>query len=301
MLNSTSSTDINNAIGGIWQTMRDIALSLLVIPFFLAGYQIILSASSPRYAGAIQILTRVFIAGAAVAFSMTLIQMVVDVESAISQSITAGITWNPPAGSTPIIIPAAQWSCYAHQFFGGVFNISIYSMQNANGGSISTDQYVQLNYIDMQTIVTNLPFYIATLLSILLAIQLTVRFALICFQAILSPLVFMCGALPGDMGQMVIRPWVRGFVSLLLVQLLQLIVILAGYTLFGALTNTTLTGADSTGWITTLFQTLTPMIIIIVTLNIPRMMGSATTNVISTITSSFSSASTGILLIVRGI
>jgi hypothetical protein len=131
----------------------------------------------------------------------------------------------------------------------------------------------------------------------MLAIQLTVRFALICFQAVLSPLVFMCGALPGDMGQMVIRPWIRGFVSLLIVQFLQLLVIQAGYTLFGGLTGTPWGDA----WVTTLFQTLMPMVVIVVTLNIPRMMGSATTNIISQISSSFSSASTGILLIIRGL
>jgi hypothetical protein len=296
MLNSTSSDTLDTTVSSLWSSMRDIALALLVIPFVLAGYQIMLGASSSRYAGSIQILTRVLIASAAVAFSLYLVEMVVNIENVMAQTITNVVKFNPPANAQPIVTDVSLWSCYTHQFFGSIFNISIYSMQQANK-DISTDQYVQLNYIDRSIIVNNLPYYIATLLSILLAIQLTVRFALICFQAVLSPLVFMCGALPGDMGQMVIRPWVRGFVSLLLVQFLQLLVILAGYTLFGGLTGSS--WGDS--WVTTLFQTLTPMIIIIVTLNIPRMMGSATTNIIAQISSSFSSASTGILLIIRGL
>jgi hypothetical protein len=170
-------------------------------------------------------------------------------------------------------------------------------MQNANG-SISTDQYVQFNYDSMSALINNLPFYITALLSILLAIQLTVRFALICLQAVLSPLVFACGALPGDMGQMVLRPWIRGFGSLLVVQLLQVMVILAGTILFSSLTTI---GSTTSEWVGTLFTTLMPIIIIVVALNVPRMMGSATTNIISMVSSSFSSASTGILLIIRGI
>jgi hypothetical protein len=143
----------------------------------------------------------------------------------------------------------------------------------------------------------NLPNYILTLLSVLLALQLVVRLALLNLHIVLSPLTIVCNALPGEFGPGAARHWARGFVSLLFVQLLQLVVLILG----SRLLPFTLVQPGTGDWVTQMFSALLPIAVMVITLNIPRLFNVPATTLLSTVTSAIGGAVNGISLIIRGL
>jgi hypothetical protein len=270
-----------------WQIIETAALALLAIPLILAGYQIMLGMASTHYAGAIQILSRVLLVALLTVASSFFIQAMINLESAIAVDLS-NIT-----NIQSIARPASYWCLDTQQFFSNLYNLTVYQTQNAAGTLTGTD-YATANYSATVALTSNLPNDVLTLLSIVLAAQLLVRLALLNLYIIVSPLAIISGSLPGEIGKGIAWGWVRGFLALLFVPLLQILALGLGAQLVpGTLT----TGTD---WFNQALSELLPIIFMIITLNIPRLFSMSATSLLSTVSSSISGAMTSVILIVRG-
>lgn len=294
---STSQTGQNTTtvqiVQDAWGVIAGISLALLAIPFLLAGYQIMRGLGSENQARAIDLLGRVVLVAAAIALSLFIISRMVELEDGLSQSFAKTFK---PADNTYVSMSSSNWQCYTQQFFGTLFNMNVDSTNNAAGGNGDTTKYTSNMDTATLTLIENLPHYILTLLSILLAVQLAVRLALLNLHIVLSPLTILCSALPGQIGPSAATHWVKGFVSLLFVQALQLMVLTLGSHLIPIPTNST--GVD---WATTLFTNILPVAVMIMTLNIPRLFNVPATTLLSTVSSSIGGTMNGIALIIRGL
>jgi uncharacterized membrane protein len=297
LLTTTAADTYGNALVQQFRTFSfALALALLAIPFILAGFQLLRGASASNRANVSELLSRILLAIGMVVVSFYLIQAFIDLESAIASTLFTSI----PAPAVATFMPSTDnWGCYTHQFFGNIFNLSAYTSQHA-ANTIDTPTYLQDQNQITITIMANLSYYILTLLSILLAIQLAVRLAMLNAYIIVSPLTILCSALPGQEGANVTRAWLKGFASLLFAQILQLLVLWAGIQL---VPSAWLSGGSTPdpGWVIDLFTKILPITLLGLTLSIPRLLQTPATTMLTTVSSSIGGAITGIILIIRGI
>ena len=277
-----------NTLQTYWGDVLAIVIALLGIPLIFAGYQIMLGVASTRYAGAVQIISRIILIAFAAGASYALIQMFISLESGIATFLSTSF------GGTSFLTDSGKWQCNTQQFFGNIYNLTAYNLQYV-AQQISADQYSTDTYQTTLSLVGHLTDYILTMLSILLVMQSLIRLALLNFYIILSPLAIAGGTLPGELGSSAARAWIKGLLALLCVQLLQVIVITVGSQLFPASLTT------GTDWISSVLTKILPIIIMIITLNIPRLFNLSSTTMLSTISSSMGGAMTGVILIVRGL
>lgn len=294
--NNAPNNDSHNAseLQPDWAFVLTAALALLAIPFALAGYQIMLGVASNQYAGAIEVLSRVILVALLAFLSYDLIQLLIQLESAISSDIYQAILQNSAgAGSQTVAVPTNNWCVNVQNFFGNLYNLTVYNMQNASR-TLTGTSFSQKVYETTLNLINNLPTDILTLLTILLVIQLLIRLGLLNFYIILSPLAIICATLPGEMGRDAARGWVRGFLALLCVQLVQLLALALGSQLFPA----SLVGGSD--WFNQALKELLPIVIMVITLQIPRLFNISSVNLLSTLSSSFGGAMSSVILIVRG-
>ncbi|GCF06799.1 hypothetical protein [Dictyobacter arantiisoli] len=319
LLNSTpaASTYSSGEIVTAEKSMLGIALALLVIPFALAGYQIMLSPFSARYANGVELVGRIIITAAAAAVSLYFIGLAIDFLNGLGATISTISfgTIDPQviailakffpflAGlsnvhrTVAIGMPSGAWQCNVHQFLGNIFNLSVYNLEAANQQIDSASQ-AQKIYVATAHLISNLPNYILTLLTIVLAIQLTVRLVFVNAYIIISPLMIVVGALPGaeEIGPSIMRGWLRGFMGLLAVQFVQLFAAVASMLLF----TTAQADFANDPWASSLVGTMIPIVSVMLVLNVPRLLNSSATSMIAQIASSISGSMTGIVLIIRG-
>jgi hypothetical protein len=278
-----------------------ITLLLLAIPFAFAGIEIMRGLASENHAKAVELLGKILLVAIAIISSWTVITWLIQLEDAITQSSHTLIQ----ANYVPIAIPSSNWECYTKQFFQTLYNMNIDTTYNTANGDPNdpTNAYAQNMATATLTLIENLPDYILTLLSILLAIQLVLRLALLNLYIIISPLAIFCGAMPGKIGSSVAIAWLKGFASLLAVQFIQmLMLILIGQLLVGSLfADVGLTGSPPTDWAGLLFLKMIPISVMVMTLNVPRLFNSSTTTLLSTVSSSMGGAMSGVALIIRGL
>jgi hypothetical protein len=281
-----------------WGIVVAIALILLGLPLALAGFQIMQGLGSENQARAIELLGKVLLVALAIVASWTIVGWLIQLEDALAQYVSTNLS----QGATTIPMPSSNWGCYAQQFFGTLYNMNVDTTNNAANGGSDAAAYAQNITQATLTLIENLPNYILTLLSVLLAIQLVVRLALLNVYIIISPLAIFCGAMPGKIGSSVTSHWIKGFASLLSVQVLQLFLLV----FIGAFLNilfviTGVTSGAESDWAATLFAKLIPILVMVMTLNVPRLFNSSATTLLSTVSSSIGGAMSGIALIIRGL
>lgn len=278
------------AITNAWAIAYGLAMALVAIPCVLGGLQIIRSVSGNGRADTIEMFSRIIVAVVAASLSLYLIQLFINLESAMVGALFAKI----PAPGVVAFMPSANWSCNAQQFFGSIFNLTVDSSQHT-AGNLATDTYLQDTYTITTTLIVNLSYYVLTLLSVLLAIQLAVRLALVNMYIIISPLTIICSALLGRDGALITRAWLRGFAALLFVQLVQFVILWVGIQFIPA------AWMSGTGWLNELFARLIPITLLGLSLSAPRLFNVSVTGLLSTVSSSIGGAMTGVILIIRGI
>jgi hypothetical protein len=72
----------------------------------------------------------------------------------------------------------------------------------------------------------NLVEFVAGILSLALLAQMIIRVFFIDFYIILSPLGLACWAMPGRVGESLTRSWLKGFISVVMVQFLQVLALI---------------------------------------------------------------------------
>jgi len=130
--------------------------------------------------------------------------------------------------------------------------------------------------VDAIDFMSQLQFFIMTLLSMIIAVQLVARLVLITFHIVIAPLAILCMGLPGNMGQGVAQAWFKGFLSLVFSQFLQVMCLVVGaFVLRSGVGGPQVQILFVTN---NLFASLAPIGIAWLVLRIPSIMGSSVVN-----------------------
>ncbi|HEY4033269.1 MAG TPA: hypothetical protein VGL94_04820, partial [Ktedonobacteraceae bacterium] len=223
--------------------METLAFFLIIPSILLVGYQIMLGAVSFRYVDAIEGLSRVLLGGLAVVVSYGLVQTFVSLETSTTAAVLllhvehpfpriavngvpvpyvlAGATSPEPNISyRGIVMPISRWGCAINDFLG-IFSVQFVSNTLASViPLLSGFTHFAGAAMTMADVIHRISGLILMALSVVLFIQVFVRIFLLNYYILMSPLAFGCWALPGKVGQRVLRLWCKGFFSILFIQVL---------------------------------------------------------------------------------
>ena len=261
-------------VSKVWSGVDGIVSSILVILFMLAGYRVFGGALGFRYAEALEALPRVLLAAVAALLSLTLVDVIIQLNNGLCQfmlSIAYNST-NSPTDITTFVIPAQDWLTYFVAFL--VANIVLFVAGILLSASfIGAIFGALIGAFGLIAYIATLREVMLTTLSIMLAVQLIMRFVMINVFIILSPLGIACWAFPNRSLQEVARSWCMGFFKMVFVQFIQVSCLAVGMVVIPPLSvNWNLT-ASLNG--TNLFAFLGPIAIIWLMVRVPRMVGSS--------------------------
>ncbi len=265
---------------------------LVITPsILLLGYQIMLGASTFRYAGALEGLARVALGGVAVGVSFALVQMMISLENCITTGIVVlhgqhpypvakvngtpipyMLPFQPLISYSGIVVPMTRWGCTVNSFMG-IFSGSFMQDTLASvmplfghfrhlAGTVKTPHDLIQRFGQM----------IQTLLSILLWVQVFLRIIFLNYYILTAPLAFGCWALPGGVGQRVVRLWCKGFLTVLFIQAVQLFFLT---TLPLLLPTLPVLPFDSMGIWQALLLEFPPILTLSLTLMVPEFLGAS--------------------------
>jgi len=275
----------------VFRSMLGLAFVLLTPMIILVGYHLLLAASSFRHAGVLEGLSRVLLGAAAVAVSFQLVTMLISSANVISGAIVglhgmlgypatqiygvkaayslAGAS-EPATSYRGMVMPVSRWGCAVNDFIGILgnrfFNDQVTSWLPVIG-----------NLAPLATTVTNgselasrLTEFARLVLSVVLWIQVVIRIGLLNCYILACPLAFACWALPGGLGRQVVRQWTRGFLAVLFIQVGQLFFITI---LPLILPSFPAIVGDSQGIMRVLLTQLPPLLVLGLTVRVPKMVG----------------------------
>jgi hypothetical protein len=242
----TYGTDTNELpqVTALFGIMEGLGFFLIMPSIMLLGYQFMLGASTFRYAGALEGVSRIILGAVAVAVSFQLLDMLISIQNTFIAGIIAlhgehpfpvsiingkpipyRLAGEPVTSYRGIVMPMSRWGCAANDFIGVVSQ----SFLTKTLGSIIP---LMGGLAPLAGRVTNIPNLIQrcgelvlAILSFLLWIQVFVRIVLLNYYILMTPLAFGCWALPGGVGQRVVRLWFKGFFTVLFVQVFQLFIL----------------------------------------------------------------------------
>jgi hypothetical protein len=285
--------------------MEGLSFALMVPSMMLMGYNLLLGASTFRYAGSLEGLSRLMLGALAVGASFTLVQMLINLETTMAMAINQLHTEFPFPQTTVngmqipymlasesskafsgsyrgLVVPMSRWGCATNDFIG------IFSPQFISGTLAPVIPIIG-NFTHLAGTVTTLPDLIhrigelvRTVMSILLWIQVFIRIILINYYILMAPLSFSCWVLPGGAGQRIVGTWFRGFFVVLFVQILQLFILTTLPLILPALPQIP---SDSVGILQGFLVEFPPILTLFATLMAPTLIGVSAGKVLGTASS----------------
>jgi chitinase len=274
--------------------MEAIGFTLIIPSILLLGYEIMLGASTFRYAGALEGLPRVFLGGAAVVVSFTLVQLLIHLENSLTTGIvllhteqpfpraTVGgipvaykISGEPAVSYRGIVVPMSRWGC-AMNDFTGIFSPNLVGDLASNIPILNSFVHLAGTVTNMANLIARIGTMTLTVLSMLLWVQVFVRILLLNYYILMAPLAFGCWALPGGVGPNVVRLWSRGFLSMLFVQTIQLFILTTMPLLLPPLPQT-FASIGGEGILETILLQFPPIMTLCVVLMAPTFVGASIT------------------------
>ncbi len=272
--------------------MQVLAFLLITPSTLLLGYQIMVGASTFRYAGALEGLSRVVLGGAAVAVSFALVQMLINLENILTTAIVllhteqpfpkAFISGVPVIYTLPgeptvsyrgMVVPMSRWGCAVNDV-AGIFSPTLLADLASNIPLMTTFIPLAGSVKTMADLITRLGEMGMTVLSILLWLQVFARILLLNYYILVAPLAFGCWGLPGGIGQNVVRLWGKGFLSVLFVQAVQLFILTTLPLLLPPLPQS-FVAAGGEHILQTLLLQFPPILTLCVTLMAPTVVGAS--------------------------
>jgi hypothetical protein len=272
--------------------MEVLALALIAPSVLLLGYQIMIGASTFRYANALEGLSRAVLGGLAVATCFALVQMLINLENILTTAIVLlhseqpfprstisdvpvlyALHGEPAASYRAIVVPMSRWGCAIDDFVG-IFSPTFVR-------DIASNLPLMRHFVPLAGSVKTMADLIHRLgemglmaLSILLWIQVFARILLLNYYILMAPLAFGCWGLPGGVGQNVVRLWAKGFLSVLLVQAIQLFILTTLPLILPSLPQSFLSPGGERILQTLLLQ-FPPILTLCITLMTPTMVGAS--------------------------
>src|SRR5260370_476042 len=128
----------------------------------------------------------------------------------------------PATSYRGMVMPISRWGCVVNDVIGilgnrflrdeGTFMLPVI-------GNLAPLATTVANGTDLASRLTE---FVRLLLSMTLWIQVAIRIGILNCYVLTAPLVFACWALPGGLGQQVVRQWTKGFLAVLSIQIVQL-------------------------------------------------------------------------------
>ena len=286
--------------------MEGLAFLLITPSIILLGYQIMLGVSTFRYAGALDGLSRVVLGGLAVAGCYILIATLNSLETIMVAGILIlhiehpfpHITVNgdpvpymlynangpgePTASYRGIVMPMTRWGCAVNDFIG-IFAVPFVANTLASIIPLFRDATHYAGTVTgMGDVIYRIGQMVQMVLSVVLWIQVFVRIVLLNYYILTGPLAFGCWALPGGVGQRVVRLWCKGFFSVLFVQVLQVFLLTTLPLLLPTLPQIS---ADSVGLIQGFMLEFPPILTLYIALMAPRLLGASAAKALGTASS----------------
>jgi len=277
--------------------MQILGFFFITPSILLLGYEIMVGASTFRYVGSLEGLSRVLLGGLAVSASYAVIQMLVSLETLVAAAIYLLHAEHPyphvavngvlvpyilsnvigpvePAISyRAIVVPMSRWGCAVNDFIG-IFSIPF--VANTLGSIIPLLKgftHLAAMVTSLADLIHRIGEMILMMLSVVLWVQAFVRIVLLNYYILMAPLAFGCWALPGGVGRRVVRLWCKGFFSVLFVQVLQLFLLTTVPLLLPTLPQIPLTG--DVGVIQRFLLELPPILTLWIALMAPRLLGAS--------------------------
>jgi hypothetical protein len=272
--------------------MEMLAFALIVPSTLLLGSQIMMGASTFRYANALEGLSRIVLGGLAVAASFALVQMLINLENILTTAIVLlhseqpfpistisgvpvlyALPGEPAESYRAIVIPMSRWGCAIDDFVG------IFSPTLVRG--IASNMPLMHQFVPLAGSAKNMADLIHRLgemglmaLSVLLWLQVFARILLLNYYILMAPLAFGCWGLPGGVGQNVVRLWAKGFLAILFVQAIQLFILTTLPLILPSLPQSFLS-LGGEGILQTLLLQFPPILTLCLTLMAPTMVGAS--------------------------
>jgi hypothetical protein len=242
----TYSTDTNelSQVTVLFRPMQGLGFFLIMPSIMLLGYQFMLGASTFRYAGALEGLSRVILGAVAVAVSYQLIDMLISVQNSFIAAIIALHGEHPFPVSTVngklipyrlvgesatsyrgIVMPMSRWGCAVNDFIGVVSQSFLTNTLGSIIPLIGGLAPLAGRVTTIPNLIQRCGELILAIMSFLLWVQVFVRIVLLNYYILMAPVAFGCWALPGGVGQRVVLLWFKGFFTVLFVQVFQLFIL----------------------------------------------------------------------------
>jgi hypothetical protein len=283
-------------ISTLFPYAEGLAFLLITPSVILLGYQIMLGASSFRHAGALEGFSHVLLGALAVTVSFELVQMLIQLEGSMTKAILllhaqhpfpqttvngTPVPYTLPDATAPgepatsyraIVVPMSRWGCALNDFIG-VFSVPFLENTFASvipllGGLA----HLAGRATTISDLIHHIGRVVLVVLSILLWGQVFLRILLINYYILTAPLVFGCWALPGGVGQNVVRLWCKGFLTMLFVQVVQLFILTTLPLLLPTLPQIS---SDNMGILQGLLLQFPPILALCLTLIAPRFLGAS--------------------------
>jgi len=228
----------------LFKVMEGLAFLLITPSIMLLGYQLMVGASTFRYAGALEGLSHVALGILAVVVSFNLVHMLIGLENrfvsgmikmhsehpyppivANSIPVPYRLAGEPITSYRGIVMPMSRWGCAINDFIG-MFSVSF--MANTLGSVIPLIgglAHLAGQVTNIADLIRRCGEMTLAVLSFLLWVQVFVRIILFNYYILMAPLAFGCWALPGGVGQRVVRLWCKGFFTVAFSQGVQVFVL----------------------------------------------------------------------------
>jgi hypothetical protein len=272
---------------------------MLIVPsIILIGYQLLWASWTLGRADAMESFGRVILSILAIGVCWALCDMLIQLTDLVN---TALVTWHQelgypqasiggqnypytlsadtdPESFRGIVVPVSRWGCIANDFvqiLSSKLQADITSyLFPAFGGLIGFFDKLS----DAKDFATHIGEFAMLILSINLFAQVLMRIILINYYILLSPIAFACWGLPGGAGHKVVSQWLKGFISVLSIQAVQLFVLTTLPWVIPALPP--LPNDSSYNIINTLLAQVPPLVVLMMTIRVPKLLGTGATKAI---------------------
>ncbi|MBV9229848.1 MAG: hypothetical protein JOZ18_11085 [Chloroflexi bacterium] len=262
----------NSKMTGLWGLMNGSVIAWMFFMFVITGYRVMGGAFGFKYAESLETLPRVVLAMAGSAISLFFMTFIINVENGLIQFVLTSVKGNVLAGRdfTEVVVPVNDWlgnmGLFLAALFGGILAAILTAIPGIGwliGGAVGA--------LAGGAFLALLQKFILTLLSVILAVQLIMRIAMINVHIALGPWAFGLGSHWPELFQ----KWLKNFLALVFVQLMQVLCIAVSFAIFAKPNNDV--GAifsDPAGFIA-------PIAILWLTLRIPKMFGASAIGIMS--------------------
>ncbi len=211
----------NPQVRALHNIVLGIVDAFIVIIMMLNGIRTILGGSVFRYTNVVESLPGVLLALVAAHISLLIVALFLGLNNAASVDL---YNWSKTHSNSASLGQLLESQQCKNALDGRV--IAHCTLLLRQEDSLVPDNFNLPNISDVLTSLRNVTQLIVKVLGLMLLAQVIIRLFFINLYLVLGPVGIACWALPGKAGQPLTRMWLQGFISTIMVQLVQIIAVI---------------------------------------------------------------------------